>query len=287
HRSTEPSLEIFTANVCVKIEHTILGAIQVDPAIAQSDEYDSTQPDHDDSDDYEEGSYKEDNYNNNDDDKNDDETPAHCQSMGGEVRLDPIRICISDSILDATDPELEVLGMPGCPVAHVVLTLLHSTVFGQIQVHAIELGENCIFDGRITVARRQQGCLRFCYVTPESRTPRRYRCQPDLVKTLIEKTLRQEASDKSEPAPNNSTIMAAQFQESVRVRPGFNSVRYGNPTYCQLAECCADEIKRGADDESEMGVFHHLYQPQRMANLSVRLNEYLPAHMDVGIIVSS
>lgn len=282
HRSTEPSLEIFTANVCIKIEHTILGAIQVDPAIAMLEESDSTQPD--DGDDYEQVSYEED---KGDNEKNDNVMQPNCQSMGGEVRLDPIRICISDSILDATDPELEVLGMPGCPVAHVVLNILRSTVFGQIQVHAIELGENCIFDGRITVARRQQGCLRFCYVTPESRTPRRYRCQPDLVKTLIEKSLRQEASDKSEPAPNNSTIMAAQFQESVRVRPGFNSVRYGNPTYCQLAECCADEIKRGADDESEMGVFHHLYQPQRMANLSVRLNEYLPAHMDVGIIVAS
>jgi hypothetical protein len=169
----------------------------------------------------------------------------------------------------------------------VCLSVRRSTIFGHTQVHAIELAENSIFDGRITVARRQKGCMRFCYVTPGSRTPGRYRCQPDLVTTAIAKQLKQNAIEKNEPGPNSVIIQAAQAQESLRVHPRFNSVRYGKPTYCQLAECCAEEIKRGADDESEMGVFHHLYQPQRMANLSVRLNEYLPAHMDVGIIVSS
>ena len=47
------------------------------------------------------------------------------------------------------------------------------------------------------------------------------------------------------------------------MRPRFNSTRYGSPTYCQLADDCADEITRGADDESEMGAFHDLFQPQR------------------------
>jgi hypothetical protein len=59
------------------------------------------------------------------------------------------------------------------------------------------------------------------------------------------------------------------------------------PTYCQLAEHCADEIKRGADDESEMGAFHDLFQPQREANLRARLEEYIPARADVGIILAS
>ena len=67
----------------------------------------------------------------------------------------------------------------------------------------------------------------------------------------------------------------------------FNSVRYGTPTYCQLSDCCAEEIKQGADDESEMGVFHDLYQPQRITNLRTRVDEYLPAGMDSGIIISN
>ncbi|NOZ53013.1 MAG: hypothetical protein GXP08_07685 [Gammaproteobacteria bacterium] len=262
-RSTEPSLEIFSPNVCVKIEHSILGAIQIDPTA----EVPLPEPDDGDV--------------SPDDELTDTETTqAHCQPIDPKVRLDPMRICISDSILDATDPDIEVLSGPGCLVAHACLTILRSTVFGQIQIHAIELAENTLFNGRITVARRQKGCLRFCYVTPESRTPRRYRCQPDLVEKPIK--TRFENSKISE-ADKDRLIET----ERLRVKPKFNSVRYSTPTYCQLADCCADEIKRGADDESEMGVFHDLYQPQRAANLRVRVDEYLPARMDVGIIFSS
>ncbi len=68
------------------------------------------------------------------------------------------------------------------------------------------------------------------------------------------------------------------------MRPQFTAVRYGKPAYVQLAITCAAEIKRGADDESEMGVYHDLYQPQREANLSARLEEYTPAGMDTAII---
>jgi hypothetical protein len=80
---------------------------------------------------------------------------------------------------------------------------------------------------------------------------------------------------------------ALQESEQLRVEPEFNSTRYGTPTYCQLAHACAREIKRGADDESEMGVFHDLYQPQRTANLKARLDEYTPAGMDAGIIYAT
>jgi hypothetical protein len=70
----------------------------------------------------------------------------------------------------------------------------------------------------------------------------------------------------------------------LRVEPEFNSTRYGTPTYCQLADTCAEEITRGADDESEVGAFHDLYQPQRADNLRARLEEFTPAGMDAGII---
>lgn len=184
-----------------------------------------------------------------------------------EVQTNPIPIQISDSILDATGTEREALDAPGYPVAHAQLTILRSTVFGQILVHSIALAENSIFDGIITAARRQQGCVRFCYITPGSRTPRRYNCQPDLV---------------NQAAPDDLKQM-----ERERVRPQFTSTRYGTPAYCQLADRCAQEIKQGADDESEMGVFHYLYQPQRAANLRSRLDEYIPAGMQVGIIYSN
>lgn len=197
------------------------------------------------------------------------------------VKTDPIQIAISDSILDATSPKREALGAPGCPVAHAILTILRTTVFGQVQVHAINLAENSIFNGLLKVARRQQGCMRFCsYIKPGSRTPRRYNCQPDLVEEAITQRVA-----KGEIPPEEMVSM--QERERFRVRPQFNSIRYGTPAYCQLAESCAIEIKRGADDESEMGVFHDLYQPQRDANLRIRLNEYTPAGSEIGIIYSS
>jgi hypothetical protein len=72
--------------------------------------------------------------------------------------------------------------------------------------------------------------------------------------------------------------------ERERVRPRFSSTRYGTPNYCRLSENCAVEIVRGADDESEMGVFHNLFQPQRAANLRTRLEEYMPVGLDADIV---
>jgi hypothetical protein len=205
-----------------------------------------------------------------------------------EVQSDPLPIFIRDSILDATNSELEALDAPGCPVAHARLTILRSTVLGQVMVHSIDLAENTIFEGIVTTARRQQGCVRFCYVpTPQSRTPLRYHCQPDLVEAAIVQELKDAAANDGQAQPKGAELEAARQRERDRVRPQFNSIRYGTPTYCQLSHACAEEIKRGADDESEMGVFHDLYQPQRDANLRTRLDEYTPAGMEAGIIYAS
>jgi hypothetical protein len=126
--------------------------------------------------------------------------------------------------------------------------------------------------------------MRFCYVPYGCRTPRRYHCQPDLVAQVIEEKLRVEAAKKGILEPAQTELDAAKGRERLRVKPQFNGVRYGTPDYCQLADTCADEIKRGADDESEMGAFHDLFQPQREANLLARLDEFTPAGMDAGII---
>jgi hypothetical protein len=192
-----------------------------------------------------------------------------------EVHQEPIPIKISDSILDAANNE-EALSTSDRPkrIAHAKLTVLRTTVPGKILVHAVELAENSIFTGLVRVARSQVGCMRFCYVPDGSRTPRRYNCQPDLV---------EQAVDRDVTIPDTEKVAQKQ-RESDRVEPVFNSVRYGTPTYCQLADSCAEEIRRGADDESEMGVFHDLFQPQRAANLRARLDEYTPAGMEAGII---
>ncbi|MGB7923287.1 MAG: hypothetical protein WCF57_08585 [Pyrinomonadaceae bacterium] len=190
------------------------------------------------------------------------------QVNANEVATDPVSIQITDSILDATSAKLNALYGPDDTIAHAQLRILRTTVLGLVTTHAITLAENSIFDGHVFVARSQIGCMRFCYVPRGSRTPRRYNCQPDLVLNGLDD------DDRKDEAAR-------------RVSPQFNSRRYGTPAYCQLAETCAPEITRGADDESEMGVFHDLFQPQREANLRARLEEYVPAGMDTGLIFAT
>jgi len=225
-RPAEPSLELFNSTAHIKIEHSIIGAIEVTADAAATD---------------------------------------------------PVRIEVSDTIWDATSVEKQALRGPDGGIAYALLSIARATVLGEIATHAIALAENSIFAGCVCVARRQQGCVRFCYVAPGSRTPRRYECQPDLVLQAIQDKLAGGEIFLDE-------LEAGIETEQLRVEPEFNSTRYGTPTYCQLADTCAEEITRGADDESEVGAFHDLYQPQRADNLRARLEEFTPAGMDAGII---
>jgi hypothetical protein len=228
-RPGEASLELIDTAARVKIEHSILGPIEV---------------------------------------------------TANRDRLEPVRIDISDSIVDATSGDREAIRGPNETLAYARLTIARTTVYGRVLTDAIELAENCIFTGLVRVARRQSGCVRFCYVPPKSRTPSRYQCQPDLVERAVT-----ELVDRGEILPGEKLKTIA--REQLRVEPTFNSRRYGSPVYGQLAATCADEIKEGADDESEMGAFHDLFQPQRAANLRARLSEYTPAGMDAGIIYAT
>jgi hypothetical protein len=195
------------------------------------------------------------------------------------VLTDPLPVRLRDSILDATSTDRCAIFAPGDTLAYVKLTVERSTVLGSIDVHAMQLAENSIFMGCITVARRQVGCVRFCYVRPRSRTPRRYECQPDLVETAVQDAF---VKDNGKMTAAQRDVLIA--SERLRVRPQFNSTRYGKRTYCQLAPTCAPEIITGADDQSEMGAFHNLFQPQRAANLNIRLGEFTPAGMEAGVI---
>jgi hypothetical protein len=227
-RPSEPSLTLYRTQARVRIEHSILGAIQV---------------------------------------------------YHDETGSDPAPVTLEDCIVDATRFEHDAVGAPGRRLAHAVFTLKDCTVFGRVQAHAIALAENSIFMGVVRVARSQSGCVRFCYVTPESRTPRRYHCQPDLVDALVRAGLPWETL-----RPEQKALVLE--PERRRVRPQFDRTRYGHPTYARLARACAQEITRGADDESEMGAFHDLYQPQRLVSLRARLEEYTPARTDVAVVLA-
>jgi hypothetical protein len=171
-----------------------------------------------------------------------------------ETARTPQPVFVADSVLDASAPGLDAVIGPDGEHAHAVITVRRCTVFGAVRAHAVGMVENSIFTDLVSIARRQSGCVRFSYLPPGSHTPTRFHCEPE-----------------TSGDPN-------------RVRPAFTSTRYGIAGYAQLSLDCPDEIRRGADDGSEMGAFHDLFQPQREDNLLLRLDEYTPAGCDAGLI---
>lgn len=189
------------------------------------------------------------------------------------VTHDPPRLVIRDSVVvdksSAQPAQPVALGTSTGSLPYVALTVQRSTIDGQAGAHAADLVENSIFGGPFAVARRQHGCVRFSWIPTGSRTPRRYHCQPDLVTAAAGPTA------------------AAQQLEAARVAPLFTATDYGAPGFYQLHRTCAQEITRGADDASELGAYHDLFQPQREDGLRLRLNEHCPAGNRVGILFAS
>jgi len=129
-----------------------------------------------------------------------------------------------------------------------------STIFGTTQAQTLN-ASNSVLLGKVTVRRRQEGCVRFSYLPNDSESPRRYRCQPE------------------------------DAAQAARIRPAFESMRYGEPALAQLGDACAPEIAAGADDEGEMGAWHFVQAPLRLRNLRVALDEYLRFGMEAGVFI--
>jgi hypothetical protein len=130
---------------------------------------------------------------------------------------------------------------------------------------------NCIFMGVVTVKQRQDGCIRFSYLPYDSPSPRRFRCQPDLALAAEKEALGRDLTDEEKRAVK------------VRLCPAFTSVRLSDPGYVQLSSASAEEIRTGAEDGYEMGVFGFLEQPQRESNLRATLEEYMRFGLEAGI----
>jgi len=143
------------------------------------------------------------------------------------------------------------------------LTVIASTLFGTTAAGRLE-ASNSLFDEQVIIARRQEGCVRYSYLPAKSTTPRRHRCQPDLVMTDL-------------PA-------AEAAREAMRVTPAFTSIHFATPAYGQLTRSTAREIRTGADNGAEMGVWNLLQQPQREANLALALDEYLRFGLEAAAI---
>ena len=187
--------------------------------------------------------------------------------ISGESKSTLVTLSVLDSIIDATEIDGMALGDEECLSAPVVANIQRSTIIGKCWIHTLSLGENSIFLSPLLVERRQQGCLRYCYVPLDSLTPKRFRCQPDLA---IAQAIQSGTSD----VPRH-------------VRPTFSSLRYGSPWYLQLSQWCGEEITRGAEGEGEMGVFFHRWNSHRASNLIHRVEESVPSGTDVTVIYTT
>ncbi len=165
------------------------------------------------------------------------------------------------------------------------LSIISSTVIGQIFARSFPLVSNSILFARnetgppIRALKRQEGCMRYSFVPNGSVTPRRYRCQPQLAITAA-------ISDKE--AETNILMTAAEKallanRIARSLVPSFTALRYSNAAYAQLRLSAPPQIRRGASDESEMGVYYQIFQPQRESNLAIRIEEYLRFGLEAGV----
>jgi hypothetical protein len=200
----------------------------------------------------------------------------HC-IVGPVVAADGVEVHANDSVIDAGAADRVALcGRDGAgldpaiddglaPAGPVVLDAC--TVVGKVHAQRLDVSNSIllarvaetgdVWPAPVWAERRQVGCVRFSFVPISARVPRRYHC-----------------------VPNEGELDAD-------LLPQLTSLRFGDPGYAQLAHATSGAVRTGADDESEMGVTHDLYQPQRETNLRLRLDEYLRFGLEAGFFYAS
>jgi hypothetical protein len=183
------------------------------------------------------------------------------------------RVCICDSIIgEDRVADGDPLNSPLVLAAEAAdLVIGRTTLFGKTTGRTLE-ADDSIFIGPLDIARRQGGCLRFCYLPETSRSPRRYRCAPDL----------QIAQAKE--AVGAAFAPADELAIRERIRPVFTSTLAEHHAFGQLARRCPVEIAEGAEGGAEMGAMNALKDPMRRANVRDALDEYLPFGLTAGVI---
>jgi hypothetical protein len=118
--------------------------------------------------------------------------------------------------------------------------LERTSVFGDVALHRLFATETLIA-GTATVTDTQNGCFRFSAAIKGSRVPQPYE--------------------------------SYFFTET---NHWFTSRRFGHPGFGQLSETAPDELKRGAENQSEIGAFSSLINPIKLDSLKVKVEEYMP-----------
>jgi hypothetical protein len=190
-----------------------------------------------------------------------------------------VSVALHDSAIDAlADTGVALAAADDGKVAAGTLQLVRTTVIGTIRVRALELAEHAVVTGQVVSEQQQQGCVRFSYLPPDSRVPRRYRCQPEWAVQQA-----RDAAQQLDPFIASNALTQLEMRIRSSLRPVFTTTRFGQPAYLQLHTSCPVEIRKGAENGSEMGAFHSLGQTQCEANVRTCLEEYLRFGLESGI----
>lgn len=169
------------------------------------------------------------------------------------------RVSVRDSFIDVGAADALAIGNPAGTGPGGFWTLVDCTVRGRVRAAQMALASNTLFDAAgapgitlVSVLRRQEGCVRFCWVPRDSVTPRRHQCLP------------------TEEQPDTG--------------PVFASTRWLDAAYGRPCGFGRTTILTGADDEGEIGAFHGVSAPQRLAHLNARLDEHLRLGLQAGIL---
>jgi hypothetical protein len=145
-------------------------------------------------------------------------------------------LAISDTIVQSVDASVKAIEIK-TGRTHID----RSTIFGQIDVHRLDASE-ALITGVVNVTDTQNGCFRFSAANAISRLPH----------------------------PFESFL----FKEDTN--HWFTSRRFGDPGYAQLSDTVPHNIRRGAEDASEMGAFSNLLNPIKLDGLKAKIDEYMP-----------
>ena len=202
-----------------------------------------------------------------------------CRTITGGLRIGAgiDQLIVADSIVDQQDsiaigelpffssPPLTVsppVSLPSTRTTSNVLQLERVTVFGQIACDVLQASE-CLLNDLTVVDDQQAGCIRFSRWERGSTLPRRFQCIP--------------TEAQARDCPPNRRCLPAQF----------NSLRFGRPDYAQLAAIRQPEILSASEAGAEVGAFASELNQIRLANLQVKLREFMPVSLTSVVIAET
>ena len=193
------------------------------------------------------------------------------------------RIWLLDSILDGAGGV--AIGAAGTPPTNgPALWIERSSVLGPCYVHQIDSATEALFAGQVTTLHRQTGAAcRFRLCAAGDRPRRAAIAASPIWRSRTEIAL--------QPQGRGQSDAGARRRRSPRrwhpTPPAFTGCcAMASPPMRRPARRCPRQIAQGKrEDGSEMGAYCHLKQAQRLSNLRLRMQEYLPFGREPAIVL--